>query len=119
MQDIALHSHNKLLFRRISTSKYPSAPSLDEGIATRITTRALRIKDSDGHWADDDLVLQHDADHQEDEVQHEHEESQQLAHPPLAQGDGDDDEEEHEEEQNDGAEQPITAHRHRTHVVRR
>lgn len=110
MQNIALHSH-KLPFRRILASKFQE----DEGI---VTPRTLRIKDSDGDWANDDLVLQHDADHQEDEVQQEHEESQQLAHPPFAHGNGDDDEEKHEEEKNDGAEQAVTAHRNRTQVVR-
>lgn len=73
---------------------------------------------SDGDGAGDDLVLQHDADHQEDEVQHEHEEAQKLAHPPLAHSDGHDDEEEHEEEQHDGAEEAVTAYRHGLQVVR-
>lgn len=72
---------------------------------------------SDGHGALDDLVLQHDAYHQEDEVQHEHDEAQQLAHAPLASGDGDDDEEEHEEEEHDGTEEAIGADLHGTQSV--
>lgn len=72
---------------------------------------------SDGHRALDDLVLQHDAHHQEDEVQHEHNEAQQLAHAPLAGGDGDDDEEEHEEEEHDGTEEAIRADLHGTQPV--
>lgn len=72
---------------------------------------------SDGDWADDDFVLQHDADDEEDEVEQEHEEAQELAHPPLASRDGHDDEEEHEEEQNDSAEQAVAAHLHRLEVV--
>jgi len=62
---------------------------------------------SDGHGAVDDAVLQHDAEHQEQEVEQEHDEAQQAAHPPTARRDGDDDEEEHEEEQHDGAEQAV------------
>lgn len=69
---------------------------------------------SDGYGALDDLVLQHDADHQEDEVQHEHDEAQQLAHAPLTGRDGDDDEEEHEEEEHDGTEEAIGADLYRT-----
>lgn len=53
---------------------------------------------SDGHRAHDDFVFQHDTDHQEDKVENEHDETEQLAHAPLAGGDGDDDEEEHDEE---------------------
>lgn len=68
---------------------------------------------SDGHRAGNDLVLQHDADHHEDKVQHEHDETEQLAHAPLAGGDGDDDEEEHEEEEHDGAEEAVGADLHR------
>lgn len=73
---------------------------------------------SDGNGADDDLVLQHDADHQEDHIEEEHDEAQQLAHLPLAGGDGDNDEEEHEEEEHDGTEEAITADLHGTHTVR-
>lgn len=69
-------------------------------------------RSSDGHRTGDDLVLQHDADHQEDKVQHEHDEAEQLAHAPLAGGNGDDDEEEHEEEKHDGAEEAIGADLH-------
>lgn len=72
---------------------------------------------SDGDGADDDFVLQHDADDEEDEVEQEHEEAQHLAHAPLADGDGYDDEEEHEEEEDDGAEQAVAAHLHRLEVV--
>lgn len=70
-------------------------------------------RSSDGHRTGNDLVLQHDADHEEDEVQHEHDEAEQLAHPPLAGGDGDDDEEQHEEEKHDGTEEAIGADLHR------
>lgn len=75
------------------------------------------IKESDGDWAADDLVLQHYADYQKHKVQQEHEGTQQLAHPPPAHSDGDNDEEKHEEEQNDGAEQAVAAHSHWSHVV--
>lgn len=71
-------------------------------------------RSSDGHRTGDDLVLQHDADHQEDKVQHEHDEAKQLAHAPLAGGDGDDDEEEHEEEKHDGTEEAVGADLHRS-----
>lgn len=67
---------------------------------------------SDGHRAGEDLVLQHDADHQEDKVQHEHDEAEQLAHAPLAGGDGNDDEEQHDEEEHDGAEEAVGADLH-------
>ncbi|KAL0187616.1 hypothetical protein M9458_014715, partial [Cirrhinus mrigala] len=67
--------------------------------------------------ADDDLVLQQDADHQEDDIEQEHDEAQQFAHLPLTGGNGDDDEEEHEEEQHDGAEQTVTTHPNRAHIV--
>lgn len=73
---------------------------------------------SDGDGAGDDLVLQHDTDHEENEVKHEHWEAESLAHFPLAHGDGDDDKDEHEEEQYDGAEQTITAHRYWLQVVK-
>lgn len=72
---------------------------------------------SDGHRAGQDLVLQHDADHQEDEIQHEHDEAEQLAHTPLAGGDGDDDEEEHEKEQHNGTEEAVGADLHRFQVT--
>lgn len=67
---------------------------------------------SDGHWAGDDFVLQHDGYDEEDKVEKEHEEPQELAHPPLAGSNGDDDKQEHEEEQHDGTEQTGTAHGH-------
>lgn len=70
-------------------------------------------RSSDGHRTGDHSVLQHDANHQEDEVQHEHDEAQQLAHAPLARGDGDDDEEEHDEEEHNGAEEAVRADLHR------
>lgn len=66
------------------------------------------------HRAANDLVLQHDTDHQEDKVQHEHDEAEQLAHAPLAGGDGDDDEEEHEEEEHDCTEEAVGADLHRS-----
>ena len=65
---------------------------------------------SDGHGAGEDAVLQHDAEHQEQEVEQEHGEAQAAAHPPAAGRDGDDDEEEHEEEQHDGAEEAVGVH---------
>lgn len=64
---------------------------------------------SDGNWADDDAVLEHHAEHQEDEVEEEHGETQHLVHLPFAGCDGDGDKEEHEEEQHDGTEQAVTA----------
>lgn len=75
----------------------------------------LYSSDSDG--ADNDLVLQHDTDDEEDEVEQEHEEAQHFAHAPLTGGDGDNDEEQHDEEEHDGTEQPIAAHLHRLEVV--
>lgn len=72
---------------------------------------------SDGDRADDDFVLQHDTDDEEDEVEQEHEEAQKLAHSPLTSRDGHDDKEEHEEEENDGAEQTIAAHHYWLEVV--
>lgn len=68
---------------------------------------------SDGHGADEDAILQQDAEDEEHEVQYEHGEAQHSAHLPATSGDGDDDEEEHEEEQHDGAEQAVGADRHR------
>lgn len=69
------------------------------------------------HRAGNDLVLQHDADHQEDEVQHEHDEAEQLAHAPLAGGNGDDDKEQHEEEEHDCAEEAVGADLHGCHAA--
>lgn len=74
-------------------------------------------RSSDGHRTGYDLVLQHDADHQEDEIQHEHDEAEQLAHAPLAGSDGDDDKEEHEEEEHDGTEEAVGADLHRFHAA--
>lgn len=68
------------------------------------------VSHSDGHRADDDFVLKHDGYNEEDEVEQEHEEAKQLAHPPLAGGNGDDDKQQHEEEQDDGTEKPSTAY---------
>lgn len=72
---------------------------------------------SDGDGADDDFVLQHNADDEEDEVEQEHEKAQKLAHPPLAGRNGQGDEEQHEEEEDDGAEQAVAAHLDRLEVV--
>lgn len=71
----------------------------------------------DGDRADNRLVLQQNADHQEDNIEKEHDEAQQFAHFPLTGGDGDDDEDEHDEEQHDGTEQTITAHPYWNHIV--
>lgn len=79
------------------------------------TSGERSLSNSDG--ADDDFVLQHDADDEKDEVQHEHEKAQDLAHSPLASGDGHDDEEQHEEEEDDGAEQAVAAHLYGLEVV--
>lgn len=84
-------------------------------VVTRERKQVLE-RSSDGHRTGNDLVLQHDAEHQEDEVQQEHDEAEQLAHAPLAGGDGDDDEEEHEEEEHDGAEEAVGADLHRLHA---
>lgn len=81
------------------------------------TWRSEQGPHSDGHGADDDPVLQHDTQHQEDEVQQKHGGAQQLVHLPLAPRDGDDDEEEHQEEQHDGTEESITADRYRGKTV--
>lgn len=72
---------------------------------------------SDGDGADNDFVLQHDTNDEEDEVEQEHEKAQDLAHPPLASRDGYDDEEEHEKEEDDGAEQSVAAHLYRLEVI--
>lgn len=64
---------------------------------------------SNGNRADNDAVLEHHAEHQEDEVEEEHGETQHLVHLPFAGCDGDGDKEEHEEEQHDGTEQTVTA----------
>lgn len=72
---------------------------------------------SDSNGAGDDFVLQHHADDEEDEVEQEHEKSQELAHFPLASRNGEDDEEKHEEEEDDGAEQAIAAHLYWFEVV--
>ena len=72
---------------------------------------------SDGHGAGEDAVLQHDAEHQEQEVEQEHGEAQAAAHPPAAGRDGDDDEEQHEEEEDDGTEEPVAAHLHGDEAV--
>lgn len=74
-------------------------------------------RSSDRHRTGNDPVFQHDADHQEDKIQHEHDETEQLAHAPLAGGDGDDDEEKHEEEEHDGTEEAIGADLHWAEAV--
>lgn len=91
---------------------------LQEVVSCLLVIQTFPWSSSDGDGTGDDLVLQHDADHQENEVKHEHEEAEQLAHSPLAGSDGDDDEDEHEEEQHDGTEQAVTAHRHWLQVVK-
>ncbi|TNN64352.1 Importin subunit alpha-5 [Liparis tanakae] len=64
------------------------------------------------------LVLgNHDANDEEDEVEHEHEKAQNLAHSPIASRDGGDDEEEHDEEEDNGAEQAVAAHLYWLEVV--
>lgn len=72
---------------------------------------------SDGDRTRNGLVLEQDADHQEDKVEHEHDEAEQLAHAPFAGSDGDDDKEEHEEEEHDGTEEAVGADLHRAHAV--
>lgn len=72
---------------------------------------------SDGDRADDNFVLQHDTDNEEDKVEEEHEEAQELAHSPLTSRDGYDDKEEHKEEEDDGAEQAIAAHHYWLEVI--
>lgn len=72
---------------------------------------------SDGDRTGDDFVLQHDTDDEEDEVEYEHEKSQELAHSPFAGRDGYDDKKEHEEEEDNGAEQAVAAHLHRLEVI--
>lgn len=72
---------------------------------------------SHSNGAGDDFILQHDADNEEDEVEQEHEKSQELAHLPLASRNGEGDKEKHEEEEDDGAEQAIAAHLYWFEVV--
>lgn len=71
----------------------------------------------DGDRALEHFVLQEDADHQEHEVEAEHDEAQYFVHPPLAERDGEDDEEQHDEEEDDGAEEAVAAHGHRRESV--
>lgn len=66
----------------------------------------------DGDRAYKNFVFQEDADHQEHEVEAEHDETQHFVHPPFAEGDGEDDEEQHDEEEDDGAEEAIAADGH-------
>lgn len=67
---------------------------------------------SDGHRTDDDTILKHHTEHQEDEVQQEHGEAQDLVHLPLARRNRDDYKEEHEEKQHNGTEESIAADSH-------
>ena len=78
--------------------------------------RSLPVS-SDGNGADEDAILQHDAEDQEHKVQYEHGEAQHFAHLPATGADGDDDKQEHEEKQHDGAEQAVGADGHRLAVV--
>lgn len=72
---------------------------------------------SDGNWAGDDAILQHHAEHQEDEVEQEHGGAQNFVHLPLAGRDGDDDKEKHDEEQHDGTEEAVAADGDRSQTV--
>lgn len=71
----------------------------------------------DGDRARENPVFEEDAEHEEHEVEAEHDEAQHFVHPPLAEGDGEDDEEQHDEEQDDGTEEAIAAHGHRPEPV--
>lgn len=69
---------------------------------------------SDGHGTHDDSIFKHHTEHQEHKVEYKHDGSQHFIHPPLTGSDGNNDEEKHKEEQYDGAEEPVTAHLHRS-----
>lgn len=71
----------------------------------------------DGNGADDDTILQHNTEHQEDEVEEKHGGTQHLIHLPFTGRDGDDDEEEHEKEQHNGTEEPVAADRYWSETV--
>lgn len=68
---------------------------------------------SNRNGADDEAVLEHDAEDQEHKVEQEHGEAQRAAHLPAAGGDGDDHKEQHEEQQHDGTEEAVGVDRHR------
>lgn len=71
----------------------------------------------DGNGTDDDSILQHNTEHQEDKVEEKHGETQHLIHLPFTRRNGDDDKEEHEEEQHNGAKEPVAADGHWTKIV--
>lgn len=59
--------------------------------------------------ADKNVILKHQANHQEDKVKQEHGETKPLTYLPLTGCNGDDEKEEHDKEQHDGAEEAIAA----------
>lgn len=71
----------------------------------------------DGNGADNDAILQHHAEHQENKVEQEHGGTQHLVHLPFAGCDGDDDKEKHDEEQHDGTEEAVAADGHWSQTV--
>lgn len=69
-----------------------------------------RMRDrSYGNGTDNDAILQHHAENQENEVKQEHGGAQRLVHPPVTGRDGNDDKEQHDEEQHDGTEEAVAA----------
>lgn len=72
---------------------------------------------SDSDRTADDLVLQHDADDKEDEIEQEHSKAQDFAHLPFASSDGHDDKQEHEEQEDNGTEQTVAAHSYWPEVI--
>lgn len=72
---------------------------------------------SDRNRADNDAILQHDAEHQEDKIEEKHSETQELIHLPFTDCDGNYDEKKHDEEQHDGTEKAVAADSHWSQTV--
>lgn len=62
-----------------------------------------------GNGTDNDAILQHHAENQENEVKQEHGGAQSLVHLPVTGCDGNDDKEKHDEEQHNGTEESVAA----------
>lgn len=103
--------HNHEIRTLLKVSYFSSKPQ------TVYFREGFRFLFSDGNGADNDSVLQQNADHQEEEVQEKHSGSQHLVHLPVTGGNGDDDEEQHEEEQHNGTEESIAANSHWTETM--
>lgn len=106
-----VHSHEilKLLQMR--------GPASVQNQRKSLLQRRFQLPFSDGNRADNDSILQQNADHQEKEVQEKHSESQHLIHPPVTDCNGDYDEEQHDEEQHNGTEESIAANSHWTKTM--